>query len=297
MEKRSEFTKHDILNRKSQNSLFAQKFSLLERQKHDICCTFLVLLPLKQCQTDGVINPKFLAVFMIRFLGAVSVLPYYFCCISCCTQIFCKQIFFFFKYTKSMAKQNFYSSAQLKQNSWFSETEKAIFWNGKSLSLHPAYTCIDQFGFKKVISLRPPYLGGFQVHDKRWVFQTMSCFSSGTGVRLGHCIIFCHALGSPPVWRPPRSWNWIGLYIVCFCKVCLFCCCVSTTPQFPSKFPTSKKEAVDTQEKYGIQNFDWSALSIKRKITSSEWHSLKSKVLKWLLIAHTWAILRVTKHI
>ena len=40
--------------------------------------------------------------------------------------------------------------------------------------------------------------GGFKEHDKRWVFQTMSCFSSGTGVRLGHCIIFCHALGSSP---------------------------------------------------------------------------------------------------
>ena len=77
---------------------------------------------------------------------------------------------------------------------------------------HYRASTIDQFGFKNVISLRPPYLGGFQEHDKRWVFQTMSCFSSGTGVRLGHCIIFCHALGIPPVWRPPRSWNWIGLY-------------------------------------------------------------------------------------
>ena len=26
---------------------------------------------------------------------------------------------------------------------------------------------IDQFGFKNIISLHPPYLGGFQEHDKR----------------------------------------------------------------------------------------------------------------------------------
>ena len=45
----------------------------------------------------------------------------------------------------------------------------------------------------------------------------MSCFSSGTGVRLGHCIICCHALVSPPVWRPPHSWNWIGLYYQHLC--------------------------------------------------------------------------------
>ena len=57
---------------------------------------------------------------------------------------------------------------------------------------------IDQFGFKNIISLHPPYLGGFQEHDKRWVFQTMYCFSSGTGVCLGHCIIFCLS------WKPPR---------------------------------------------------------------------------------------------
>ena len=57
---------------------------------------------------------------------------------------------------------------------------------------------IDQFGFKNIISLHPPYLGGFQEHDKRWVFRTMYCFSSGTGVCLGHCIIFCLS------WKPPR---------------------------------------------------------------------------------------------
>ena len=50
---------------------------------------------------------------------------------------------------------------------------------------------IDQSIFKNVISLRPPYLGGIQEHDKRWVFQTMSCFSSETDVPLGHCIKFC----------------------------------------------------------------------------------------------------------
>ena len=32
----------------------------------------------------------------------------------------------------------------------------------------------DQFGFKNIISLRPPYLGGFQEHDKRGVFQIIS---------------------------------------------------------------------------------------------------------------------------
>ena len=60
------------------------------------------------------------------------------------------------------------------------------------------HNAIDQFGFKNIISLHPPYLGGFQEHDKRWVFQTMYCFSSGTGVCLGHCIIFCLS------WKPPR---------------------------------------------------------------------------------------------
>ena len=59
---------------------------------------------------------------------------------------------------------------------------------------------IDQFSFKNMVSLHPPFLGGgggFQEHDKRLVFQTMYCFSSGTGVHLGHCIIFCYALGCP----------------------------------------------------------------------------------------------------
>ena len=69
---------------------------------------------------------------------------------------------------------------------------------------------IDQFGFMNIISLHPPYLGGFQEHNKRWVFQTMYCFSSGTGVRLGHCIIFCLLLEAPQVWRTPCTWNRIG---------------------------------------------------------------------------------------
>ena len=65
-------------------------------------------------------------------------------------------------------------------------------------TMHSYTEFIDQFGFKNVIWLRPPYLGGFQEHNKRGVFQTMSCFSSGTGVRLGHCIIFLFS------WKPPR---------------------------------------------------------------------------------------------
>ena len=75
---------------------------------------------------------------------------------------------------------------------------------------------IDQFSFKNVTSLCPPCLGGFQKHDTRWVFQTMSYFSSGTGVFLGHCIIFCLLLEAPQVWRTPHSWNWIGLYLDAF---------------------------------------------------------------------------------
>ena len=77
------------------------------------------------------------------------------------------------------------------------------------------YSAIDQFSFKNVISLCPPCLVGFQKHDKRWVFQTMSYFSSGTGVCLGHCIIFCLLLEAPQVWRTPHSWNWFGMFTGC----------------------------------------------------------------------------------
>ena len=41
----------------------------------------------------------------------------------------------------------------------------------------------------------------------------MYCFSSGTGVHLGHCIIFCYALGSLPGMADEAikgSWNQIG---------------------------------------------------------------------------------------
>ena len=56
---------------------------------------------------------------------------------------------------------------------------------------------IDQFGFKNITSLHPPYLGGFQEHDKRWVFQTMYCFSSGQ--------VYTWVIASSFVcsWKPP----------------------------------------------------------------------------------------------
>ena len=93
------------------------------------------MLPLKNITLIiKVINPKFLAIF-IRFLGA-SALPFHFGWANFCTQTFCKQNFCLFMCTKSMAKQNFYFTAQLQWNSRFSETKKAIFWYGKSLSLH-----------------------------------------------------------------------------------------------------------------------------------------------------------------
>ena len=70
--------------------------------------------------------------------------------------------------------------------------------------------------FQECLSLRPPYLGGFQEHNKRGVFQTMSCFSSGTCVCLGHCIIFC-SLGSPPGMADPTflklNWSIYTIYI------------------------------------------------------------------------------------
>ena len=124
---------------------------------------------------------------------------------------------FLFNISFSISNNNICEFRPFFRNRWKSLPLDILYWLNKNLQgLFPgnrtfAILSIDQFGFKNVISLRPPYLGGFQEHDKRGVFQTMSCFSSGTGVRLGHCIIFCHAFGSPPVWRPPRSWNRIGL--------------------------------------------------------------------------------------
>ena len=50
---------------------------------------------------------------------------------------------------------------------------------------------IDQFGFENVISLRPPYLGGIQELDKRWVFQTMYLNPILTGG------------GGGSIWPPP----------------------------------------------------------------------------------------------
>ena len=55
----------------------------------------------------------------------------------------------------------------------------------------------DQFGFKNVILLHLQYLGVIQEQNRRWVFESMHCFSPGTAVHLGHCIIFCNAVVTP----------------------------------------------------------------------------------------------------
>ena len=47
----------------------------------------------------------------------------------------CKRNLPFLCVQLSMGKQNFRFSTMLKRNSCFTETEKAFFWNGKSLSL------------------------------------------------------------------------------------------------------------------------------------------------------------------
>ena len=55
--------------------------------------------------------------------------------------------------------------------------------------------------------------------NDEYYFQTMYCFSSGTDVHLGHCIIFCYALGppppsEPPIWRAKRH-NVLETELVC----------------------------------------------------------------------------------
>ena len=72
-----------------------------------------------------------------------------------------------------MAKQNFHSESPLKRNSLFSQTEKAIFWNGKSSPLHVHHiVCVVnlfQWGWRKelqsllydeIILANCPYLIG-----------------------------------------------------------------------------------------------------------------------------------------
>ena len=82
--------------------------------------------------------------------------------------------------------------------------------------------CIDQFGFKNILSLCPPYLGGCQEHDKRGVFQTIYVllkFRNRCTPDLGHCIIIlCHALGSPPGMANPTFLR-LNLSIGCSVKL------------------------------------------------------------------------------
>ena len=63
---------------------------------------------------------------------------------------------------------------------------------------HTCTICtIDQFGFKNIISLHPQYLGGFQEHDKRWVFQS-NCFSKQEQV---HAWVIASSFVCS--WKPP----------------------------------------------------------------------------------------------
>ena len=76
----------------------------------------------------------------------------------------------------------------------------------KTVSKIPQLACgirkiwvIDQSGFKNVLSLRLPYLAAFKSVTKDEYFKLCSALvEEHDCVHLGHCIIFCYSLGSPP---------------------------------------------------------------------------------------------------
>ena len=96
---------------------FSQNVHFMKNEKHEICYTNMIMLPLKQHQT--VINPKFLAIF-IRFLEP-SVLPFHFGWTNFCTQTLSKWNFCGLLFVQSLWQSGISTfSAQLKCNSRFS---------------------------------------------------------------------------------------------------------------------------------------------------------------------------------
>ena len=63
---------------------------------------------------------------------------------------------------------------------------------------------IDQFPFENIISPRPPYLRGFQEHDKRQVFETKTALVQEQVYAWVIASSFVKLLEAPQVWRMKR---------------------------------------------------------------------------------------------
>ena len=78
--------------------------------------------------------------------------------------------------------------------------------------MHSYTEFIDQFGFKNVISLRPPYLGVSKSIIKEEYFKLHVCTALVQKQVYAWVIASSFVLlEAPQVWRTPHSWNWIGL--------------------------------------------------------------------------------------